>query len=220
MQRHFRETSFICPYLMNSSVTQNLDRAELRRHFRRLRRKLSVQKRQTHAAAVTRHLSNANLLLRSGAVAAYLTNHRDGELDCMPTIRRLWRMQREVVLPVVGRTRGFMDLYHYRPGTRLVTNRYGIAEPESDRDPVKLLSVSIVLLPLVAFDDGGGRLGMGGGYYDRFLGTVPAQLRPRLIGLAHDVQYSPSPLPADDWDIALDDIVTESGWRRCKDNHH
>ena len=70
-----------------------------------------------------------------------------------------------------------------------------------------------MLLPLVAFDENGGRLGMGGGYYDRFLGSLPALLRPRLVGLAHEVQRSNAPLPKDSWDIPLDDIVTETGWQ-------
>jgi 5-formyltetrahydrofolate cyclo-ligase len=125
-------------------------------------------------------------------------------------------MNRTVLLPVIGRNRGFMALYHYAPDSPLTINRYGIAEPAVDVNRhISLLSVSLVLLPLVAFDDAGGRLGMGGGYYDRFLGALPTGLRPRLVGLAHEIQRSPVPLPADNWDIPLDDIITEAGWRRC-----
>lgn len=201
---------------MSSSTPDNLNRRQLRHRYRRLRRNLSAHTQRDHARAVVRHLHNSNLLLRNGSVAAYLTNYRDGELDSQPTIRRLWIMNRNVVLPVVGRTRGFMDLYRYQPDSRLVANRYGIEEPATNDQHISPMAVSLILLPLVAFDDSGGRLGMGGGYYDRFLGALPVSLRPRLVGLAHEIQRSPTPLPADNWDIALDDVVTEAGWRQFR----
>jgi len=215
MQRHFRETRHLSRHAMNPTADASniTERRALRRRFRSLRSALSPRAQKHHADAVLRHLLHSNLLLRRGSVAAYLTNHAEGELDCRPLIRQFWRMGRTVVLPAVGRTRGFMALYRYDPTTRLVVNRYGIAEPAADTDSVSLMTLSMVLLPLVAFDDDGGRLGMGGGYYDRFLGARPALLRPRLVGLAHEIQRSSTPLPCEPWDIPLDDIVTEAGWR-------
>ena len=67
-------------------------------------------------------------------------------------------------------------------------------------------------MPLVGFDRHGGRLGMGGGFYDRtfeFVRRVPA-LSPRLIGLAHDIQRM-NLLPVQPWDIPLQGIVTDQG---------
>lgn len=218
MQRHLRET--LTPRVMTSSTTDKQNRRALRQKYRRLRRELPGRTQREHASAVVRHLRSSNLLLRHGSVTAYLTNHRDGELDCLPAIRALWAMNRTILLPVVGRTRGFMHLYRYQRDTRLIVNRYGIAEPAADDQHIGLMAVSLVLLPLVAFDDAGGRLGMGGGYYDRFLSTLPAGMRPRLVGLGHEIQRSPTPLPADNWDIPLDDIVTEAGWRQCHAARH
>ncbi len=153
------------------------------------------------------------MLWRHGAIAAYLADPIEGELDCGPIITTLWSRSRKVVLPVVGQQRGLMDLYCYRADTRLVLNRYGIAEPEPGTPHVTRLSCSLMLVPLVAFDDNGTRMGMGGGYYDRFIGGLPTTLRPRLVGVAHEVQRSPSALPRARWDVPLDDIVTEAGWQ-------
>ena len=64
-----------------------------------------------------------------------------------------------------------------------------------------------VLTPLVAFDDRGFRLGMGGGYYDRYF----ARTDTLLIGVAFACQRSEAPLPSETWDVHLDAIVTEQG---------
>ena len=196
-----------------TSASSDTTRRKLRAHFRQLRSALSAAEQRQHATAVCRHLGNSGLLWRRGAIAAYLADPIQGELDCGPIIATLWSRSRTVVLPVVGRQRGLMDLYCYRPGTRLVRNRYDIAEPEPGTPHVTRLSCSLMLLPLVAFDSHGSRMGMGGGYYDRFIGRLPPTLRPRLVGVAHEVQRSVSPLPRASWDIPLDDVVTEAGWQ-------
>jgi 5-formyltetrahydrofolate cyclo-ligase len=67
--------------------------------------------------------------------------------------------------------------------------------------------LDVVLLPLVAFDAHGHRLGMGGGYYDASFAAQPHALR---IGLAHTVQFCAA-LPVRDWDVPLDAVLTERG---------
>ena len=72
--------------------------------------------------------------------------------------------------------------------------------------------MDVILLPLVAFDRKGYRLGMGGGYYDRSLAFRRSRQqwrRPRLIGVAHSCQQHPG-LPQQHWDVPLDCIITES----------
>jgi 5-formyltetrahydrofolate cyclo-ligase len=71
----------------------------------------------------------------------------------------------------------------------------------------------VLFMPLVAFDDSGSRLGMGAGYYDRYLGRLPGGLTPLLVGLAHEAQRSNTPLPGNPWDVPLDGVVTENGWQ-------
>ena len=65
----------------------------------------------------------------------------------------------------------------------------------------------------VAFDDAGSRVGMGAGYYDRFLGTLPENMRPLSVGLAHEVQRVADPIERKRWDIPLDAVATEAGWQ-------
>ena len=83
----------------------------------------------------------------------------------------------------------------------------GIAEPEPEKsEALNLAQPFLICCPAVALDWQGRRLGMGGGYYDRFFASHPRALR---VGVAFQVQVTKDPLPVDSWDQTLDWIVTE-----------
>ena len=187
------------------------ERQALRRHFRRRRRALEARAQALNATAVSRHFFGRGLGLNARTTGLYFAN--DGEVDLTPLLARLLRMRKRIALPVVSRD-GAMTFHRYRNGTALVRNRFGILEPRNHAPLVSPLAIDLLLVPLVAFDDFGTRLGMGAGYYDRYLGRVPPPLRPRLIGVAHEVQRSPRPLPREAWDIPLHGVLTEDGWHR------
>lgn len=98
------------------------------------------------------------------------------------------------------------------PEVEYELNRFGIPEPKaSPRQTLKALELDLLLLPLVAFDSKGNRLGMGGGYYDRTLAHLNRQKgwrRPRIIGLAHELQRVDG-LKNNAWDVPLDGIITD-----------
>jgi 5-formyltetrahydrofolate cyclo-ligase len=149
---------------------------------------------------------------RARHIAAYLAS--DGEISPAYLLRVAALQGKKAYLPRIhlgGAGQKHMSFQHYHPRQRLRLNRYGIGEPAGlrycARAPAKL---DIVLLPLAGFDKEGQRLGMGGGFYDRcfaFKNKNPRQ-KPLLIGIAHHNQEVPS-LPADNWDIGLDLIVTD-----------
>lgn len=101
----------------------------------------------------------------------------------------------------------------WRPGDALVSNRYGIPEP--DVSIASLLvpeQMSLAVLPLVGFDDDGNRLGMGGGWYDRsFAFRHGADAPPYLVGAAFALQQVARAQPQP-WDVRLDAVCTESGF--------
>ncbi len=145
-------------------------------------------------------------------MAAYLAF--DGEPDLRFTITQLHRRGVAVALPTVpGSDEGTLNFVSWTPATPLQPNRFGISEPRG-MEAVKLADVDIVLLPLVAFDDQGGRLGMGAGWYDRALAAEDVgALR---VGVGWSVQQAED-LPRDPWDVPLDAVVTEQGWFTCPD---
>lgn len=190
----------------------NAERRELRRYFRDQRRRLPPAEQRSHAEAVTRHFFAHGLVTRGRTLALYFANEADGELSTAPLLSRLMNTRKRLALPVVGRG-GRMTLHRYGRGTPLAANRFGILEPAAGARCVAPLSVDLIMMPLVAFDDFGVRLGMGAGYYDRYLGAITASLRPRLIGLAHEAQRSLDPLPFAEWDVPLHGVITEAGWQ-------
>ena len=190
-----------------------MDRALLRRLMRQQRRLLTPNQRQQAAHRLARHFAGHPYFLHSRDIAFYLPN--DGEMDLRPLLERAWAMGKHCYLPVLS------PLYHnrlwfapYRPDSPMLANRFGILEPQCNwRQMRPVWSLDLMLMPLVAFDGEGNRLGMGGGYYDRTLAYLRRRQdwkRPRLIGTAYHFQQL-TRLPAASWDVPLQGIVSERG---------
>lgn len=143
-------------------------------------------------------------------LAAYVAV--EGELDPEPLLRRAHADGKHVYLPLLPRERdAALAFLPWEPGLLMQANRLGIPEPAAARRAViapRLLD--LVLTPLVAFDNRGRRLGMGGGYYDRTFAFLKAGIaKPLLLGLAYEFQRF-DPLRAESWDVPLAGVVTES----------
>ncbi len=151
-------------------------------------------------------------LARSARIACYVAV--GGEVDCAPIMTEALARGRRLYLPVLnGNTLVFAP---WDPGQDMVCNRFGIPEPAGDdRRWLRASALDVVLAPLVAFDNSGHRLGMGGGFYDRAL-RFSAQRgqwrRPHFIGLAYAFQRV-DVLPASRWDVPLHGVITEHGAR-------
>ena len=98
-----------------------------------------------------------------------------------------------------------MQFARFDPKTTLTRGTFGLEEP---LEPQRC-EPSLILIPLVAFDRTGTRLGRGGGFYDRYLSERPDV---RAIGVAHGVQEHDARLPREPHDVGLTEIVTENGW--------
>ena len=187
-------------------MTTAAKRNALRRKLRAARRTLPPEIARRHAADVARRFAASKLALRGRRFAAYVAS--DGEIDPAAIIDRLLVRRRTVTLPVVLRGRE-LCFYRYTPQTRMVRNRFGIPEPDTIAGAyVPTASLDVVLVPLVAFDADGHRLGRGGGFYDATFARLSR--RPLLVGLAHALQRVEA-LGAGDWDVPLDAVVTENG---------
>lgn len=149
---------------------------------------------------------------RSQHIAVYLSN--DGEVDTADIIESLWAHGKACYLPIL-RSSPQRSLWfgRYAPETPLTPNKFGIPEPAVGGDTIsEPWMLDIALVPLVAFDLSGNRIGMGGGYYDRtfaYLKDVSGPRSPILIGLAFECQKWDS-IPAQPWDVPLNGVVTEA----------
>ncbi|BBP67701.1 5-formyltetrahydrofolate cyclo-ligase [Pseudomonas sp. Cab53] len=191
-----------------------LPRPQLRRLLRQARRALTpVQQRQA-ALGLYRQLAQHPLFRRARHIALYLPN--DGEIDPRLLLRAAQRRGKATYLPVLSpwpRTK--MVFQRIRPGEQLHPNRFRILEPRIDiARQRKVWALDLVLLPLVGFDDAGGRLGMGGGFYDRSLAYLARRRqwrKPTLLGLAHECQKVDR-LAQASWDVPLQGTVSDRHW--------
>lgn len=185
-------------------------REQLRKDIRQQRRALGYAQQQEHSILLAQQLSKQACFRNAKRIACYLT--ADGEIDPLHIIHLAWQRRKDVYLPVLSPTGQSLFFAPYTENTVMKANRFGINEP--DVKPSLWLSarqLNLILLPLVAFDTQGNRLGMGGGFYDRCLSFSRYQKQqhaPHLIGLAHELQKVDC-LPCEVWDVPLMAITTE-----------
>lgn len=188
-------------------LAMTADRDRLRRELRARRRELPAAHRIAAADALAARLFALPFAPERGYVAGYWA--MDGEIAL-----HAWQLQlpRTCVycLPVLADDQ-MLRFAPWRPGDALVSNRFGIPEP--DVEPASALPASdmaFVAMPLVGFDAQGARLGMGGGWYDRSFAFRRANPQPPwLVGVGFESQRVDA-IAAQDWDVRPDAICTES----------
>ena len=194
-------------------------RQQLRKRLREQRRSLSAHERKRFSKQLAKRFAKSSLFRNSNHIAFYIAN--DGELDLLQLMKIAWRMKKRCYLPILSPPFRRHLLYFglYNKGDPLVANQYAIPEPKvSPRQWRTGRRLNLVLTPLVAFDEHGNRLGMGGGYYDRtfaYLRNHHRWRRPRLVGIAYDFQQV-AQLERASWDVPLSAVVTPGGLMKCK----
>ena len=184
--------------------------SDIRQLKRAQRKLLSEIVQKQHSQALCQNLTKQGIYKNSKNIACYLAN--DGEIDPYLIIEHARFSCKKVYLPVLSPLQNSLYFAPYQPGSRLRLNRFSIPEPQCH--PSKWISaqhLDLLLLPLVAFDPLGNRLGMGGGFYDRTLAYLKHRQhwkKPVLAGLAHEIQKT-ARLNTQSWDIPLNFIITE-----------
>ena len=160
-------------------------------------------------AAIARHFLDAIPLSEAANVAGYAAI--GSEADPGELLRRLDAAGHVCSLPSVERRHAPLVFRCWRPGEPLVSGEHGTRAPLRGAPPCR---PEIVLVPLLAFDAEGRRLGYGGGYYDRTLAALRAGAPGVLaVGVAFSAEEAQD-LPEDEFDERLDWIVTEKEARR------
>jgi 5-formyltetrahydrofolate cyclo-ligase len=187
-------------------VSSQPDRHALRRDLREHRRALPAAIRIAAADALAARLFALPMLPASGHVAGYWA--MDGEIGL-----HVFQLQLPAALTYC------LPLLHadntlrfapWKPGDALVTNRYGIPEPDvAPEAALRPQDIAFAVLPLVGFDARCQRLGMGGGWYDRSFAFRQTQTAPPwLVGAAFDAQRLDGIANAP-WDVRLDAVCSE-----------
>lgn len=193
---------------------------EIRKNLRATRQVLTFKDVEIKSALICKQLTSSPEYLACSRIALYLSH--DNEVQPEQLLARSWSLGKSCYLPIL-KPEPLKGLWfgRYKKESKLMANRYGILEPAFSNKTQALApawTLDIALVPLVAFDLNGNRLGMGGGYYDRtfaYLRRHNYLRKPRLIGLAFECQKVEQ-LPCQTWDIPLDGVITEERFYRLK----
>jgi len=198
---------------MDIEPSRQPGKAEIRATMRAARCRLASTQRRDWDERINRLLVDFVKRRRAGVVAAFVAF--DGEPDLAPALEELDRRGIRVSLPLVTETpaRPVLCFRQWSPDSEMQPNRYGIAEPMGTLE-VGLQEMDLVLIPMVAWDARGGRLGMGASFYDRLFEPLADQHRPYRLGVAYQMQQVER-IPLDPWDIRLHGVLTEQGIFTC-----
>ncbi|MBF0124113.1 MAG: 5-formyltetrahydrofolate cyclo-ligase [Magnetococcales bacterium] len=187
----------------------------LRRLLCQQRQQLSVKSVSSLSQVICRHLVVQPFYLSARVIALYWPIRR--EVDPISLVEWAHTDGKKVVLPVISSVSARqMSFAFLTPGDPLKPGPFGIPEPACVTETIScqeiVTKIDLLLLPVVAFDLQGGRLGYGGGYYDRCLAGITHRHtgKPYLVGLAYQFQQVAA-LPREPHDVQLDVVVTEQG---------
>lgn len=196
-------------------MSEILTKDEIRLQMRERRHAITEEDRRAAGKAICKKLmgNEIQLLLRTWRVCVYLSTRH--EIPTRYIVRAFWEAGREVCLPAWSKTDEVYKLYAFDPRMKLIKGHHGIREPAL-RIPVLPWDVDAFILPGLAFDTQGGRLGFGAGHYDGILAKA-SKVTPK-IALCYDWQVVPYVLPQESHDIPMDWVVTESRVIHCAAN--
>lgn len=181
----------------------------LRQRLAGLRRALSAEARRERSEAMCALLSELPELKAARVISAYVP--LKFEIDPMPVVNTALAQGKVIALPrVVPQTRQ-LTLHRYAEGDALEESGFAVREPLPSAPEIDLSSVDVVLVPGLGFDERGGRLGYGQGFYDRLLPRLPRALR---VGLCFELSMLVE-VPTSETDVPVDVIVSCRRVIRC-----
>lgn len=182
------------------------DKQTIRKEILKQRRQFPHQEWQKASQKIWEYLLDWPTFQEAETIHLFI--NQPHEVETRSIVRYCWQSQKTVVIPYRlphSSILGHSILSHF---DQLVQTQFDLQEPLPEaRQAIPLEMIDLVLVPGVAFDQTGGRLGYGKGYYDRFLSQVEAF----FLGLTFSFQVLPS-FPQSPFDISMDAILTEDGF--------
>jgi 5-formyltetrahydrofolate cyclo-ligase len=178
-----------------------LNKTELRRSLLRTRQCMNFKDWKEKSDRISHQIQNSPLFTQAGTILAYFSFRQEPDLSSLfSDSQRRWGFPR-----CVGKS---LSWHFWKPEDKLQKGNYGIIEPYAQSETIDATEVDLILVPSVACDRQGYRLGYGGGYYDRLLRSSVWCKIP-TIGIVFDFAYF-CQIPLDNWDQRLNGVITET----------
>jgi 5-formyltetrahydrofolate cyclo-ligase len=179
-----------------------MEKASLRRSLMKIRQMLPKSEWQEKSDRICTHLQSSPLFQEAKTVLAYFSFRQEPDLKPLfANSSRRWGFPRCV--------NDSLSWHLWQPGDELQTSNFGILEPLADSPTLDPSQVDLILVPSVACDVRGYRLGYGAGFYDRLL-TLPEWSNKLTVGIVFEFTYLVE-IPIDQWDQSLTGVCTETG---------
>jgi 5-formyltetrahydrofolate cyclo-ligase len=180
------------------------DKSQLRRQMRQIRQAEHHANGDAAAESLAQHLIRSDIFKPSSRIGVYIAIGSEISLD--PAIMT-WRARgMHLFAPI---TRDDQPLRFAALENDIVAGPFGTWQPPNDARTIAPAELDVVLVPLLAFDDRGNRLGQGGGFYDRSFNAD--QKTPLRLGIGYAVQRILQ-IPTEAHDVTLHAVCTEQGW--------
>jgi 5-formyltetrahydrofolate cyclo-ligase len=186
------------------------EKARLREKLLKIRSEVGSDLAETASRGVWAILSGLPEFKRAKTLAAFASV--PGEIDTLPILEGVLKGGKSLSLPKVLKDKTHFEFYPVQDLKDLSPGAYGILEPTASR-PTGWESLDLVLVPGLAFDPSGRRLGFGKGYYDRALPLLPSDCL--TVGLGYGFQVVER-VPTGPQDIPVKALLTEKGFINCK----
>ena len=196
-------TDLVMPrHTLASTASVSLEKARLRSQLRQMRRELAPARVADLSQRITERFLRTKAWQEAQSLALYIPKLADNEVDTRALLHAALFAQKHVFLPKVLPDNQLAFL-PWTDETPLVKNRFGLLEPQGET--LGHATIELFVLPGLAFDRQGTRLGFGGGYYDRALAQRPGVL---VAGICYGFQLVET-LPSNTFDQSVNLICTE-----------
>ncbi len=188
----------------------NHNKAALRRLFDQKRKALSLEAQKQKSRQLLQWLPQIPAFVTAKHIAMYWP--MGAELSPLPLLTQAQHQNKHCYLPVLRPGSEVLTFVAYQAMDPLMKHPLGFLEPALSEKPILAAKdLDLIILPLLAFDDYGQRLGRGAGHYDRTLHEISDSKKPYLLGLGYACQHIDR-LPTDPWDYRVDGVLTEEGY--------
>ncbi len=192
----------------------NNSKCEIRKFIEKHRKELNDDIKQYMDDRIFNSFIGHNLFKDASTIFIYVSF--EGEVDTHRLIEYALKKGKTICVPKITNKDKGMELFKIENTDSLVPGYCGILEPPSGSEKLSVEHVDLIVMPGLAFDIWGGRIGYGGGFYDRLLCSSSREVS--KVALAYEFQVFDR-VPTDKWDEGIDMIITEERIIECRNEN-